>query len=80
MLCLTRRALERLQISDEIPLVVLRVVGNQVRFGIEAPNEVNIVREELIESRMQAERNSNDRHLGHSHVEQDAYPSAKPQP
>lgn len=49
MLVLTRRVGESLIIGDEgkIKLSVLRVQGNQVRIGIEAPRDVAVHREEI---------------------------------
>jgi len=47
MLVLTRYCGERLIIDDDIKVIVLGVKGNSVRLGIEAPDEVSIMREEL---------------------------------
>lgn len=47
MLILTRRVAETLVIGDEITLTVLGVKGNQVRIGINAPNDVAVHREEI---------------------------------
>lgn len=47
MLILTRRVAETLVIGNEITLTVLGVKGNQVRIGIEAPNDVAVHREEI---------------------------------
>lgn len=47
MLVLTRRVDEVIRIDDCISLTILRVEGNQVRIGIDAPKEVNIHREEV---------------------------------
>ena len=49
MLVLSRRVGERLVISDNITVVVQRVAGRRVSIGIEAPDEVRIVRGELQE-------------------------------
>ena len=49
MLILTRRLGETLVIGDEIRVAVLGIKGNQVRIGIEAQDDVIILREELIE-------------------------------
>ena len=49
MLILTRRKEESIIIDGNIKLKILSVNGNQVRIGIEAPEDVNIVREELLE-------------------------------
>jgi len=48
MLVLTRRINEKLTIGQDVNVIVLGVKGNQVRLGIEAPESVNIVREELL--------------------------------
>jgi carbon storage regulator len=49
MLILTRRVGERLKIGDEVSITVLRVKGDQVRLGIDAPDAVSVLREELVE-------------------------------
>lgn len=48
MLCLTRRQGERIRIGDNIWITIVRVTPEQVRLGIEAPDDVKVVREELI--------------------------------
>ena len=47
MLVLTRKSQDSIQIGDNITVTVLRIKGNTVRIGIEAPNSVRIVRGEL---------------------------------
>jgi len=47
MLVLSRKIGEKLVIGDNITVVVSRVAGNRVTLGIEAPNDVRIVRGEL---------------------------------
>ena len=47
MLVLTRKLDEAIQIGDDIKITILRVKGNTVRIGIEAPREVRVVRDEL---------------------------------
>jgi carbon storage regulator len=53
MLILTRREGETLIIElptgERIAVTVLSVKGNQVRFGTDAPDDIAIVREELLE-------------------------------
>jgi carbon storage regulator len=49
MLILTRRLDESIMIDDDIKIKVLGIRGNQIRIGIEAPDDVVIVREELLE-------------------------------
>lgn len=47
MLVLTRKLNEQIQIGNDITITVVRVKGNTVRVGIEAPRDVRIVRAEL---------------------------------
>ena len=47
MLVLTRKANEQILIGDDIKITLVRVRGNSVRVGIEAPREVRVVRGEL---------------------------------
>ena len=49
MLILTRRVGETLMIGDNVSVTVLRVKGNQVRLGINAPKDVSIHREEIFD-------------------------------
>lgn len=48
MLVLTRKAEQKIRIGDDIVITVLKVQGDQVSIGIEAPKELQIVREELL--------------------------------
>jgi len=52
MLILTRRVGESLVIGDDVTITVLGVKGNQVRIGVNAPREVAVHREEIL-NRMQ---------------------------
>ena len=47
MLILTRRIGETLMIGDDVNITVFGVKGNQVRLGINAPDEVSVHREEI---------------------------------
>jgi carbon storage regulator CsrA len=47
MLVLSRKTQERIQIGDNVVVTVLRVKGNMVRIGIEAPKDVRVIRGEL---------------------------------
>jgi len=49
MLILTRRVGETLMIGDNVTVTVLRVKGNQVRLGVNAPKDVSVFREEIFE-------------------------------
>lgn len=47
MLVLTRKVHEQIKIGNDITVTVVRVLGNKVRIGIEAPSQVRVVRGEL---------------------------------
>ncbi|MFK7767016.1 MAG: carbon storage regulator [Mariniblastus sp.] len=47
MLVLSRKLKQEIIIGDNIKITVLKVKGNTVRLGIEAPREVHVVRGEL---------------------------------
>jgi carbon storage regulator CsrA len=49
MLVLTRKQQQQIRIGDQITITILRVSGNTVRVGIEAPQDVRVVRGELPE-------------------------------
>ena len=48
MLVLSRKPLERIQIGDSVVVTVVRIDGNTVRLGIEAPKNVPVFRGELL--------------------------------
>ncbi|MAX51809.1 MAG: carbon storage regulator [Methylophaga sp.] len=56
MLILTRRIGESLIIDEDTVVTVLGTKGNQVRIGIDAPDDVNIIREELLSREKQPEK------------------------
>ena len=47
MLVLTRKTLEQIHIGDNITISILKLKGNAVRIGIEAPREIRVLRGEL---------------------------------
>ena len=47
MLVLSRRERERIKIGDSIVITIVRVAGDKVRIGIEAPANVVVLRDEL---------------------------------
>ena len=47
MLVLTRKQNETIKIGDDIVVNVLRIKGNTVRLGIDAPKNIRVVRGEL---------------------------------
>jgi carbon storage regulator len=50
MLVLSRKPGERILIGDNVAITVVRIGPNSVRLGIDAPRDMNIVREELCQS------------------------------
>jgi carbon storage regulator len=48
MLVLSRKLNERIMIGDSIVLTVVKIQGSHVRLGIEAPPDVDVLRDELI--------------------------------
>ncbi len=59
MLILTRRVGETLMVGDEVTVTVLGVKGNQVRIGVNAPQDVAVHREEIYQ-RIQNENAKQD--------------------
>ena len=47
MLVLSRKPGERIFIGDDVAVTIVRIGPNTVKLGIEAPRDMNIVREEL---------------------------------
>lgn len=49
MLILTRRIGEEIIIADNIKVITLGIRGNQIKLGIEAPDDIVILRKEVLE-------------------------------
>jgi carbon storage regulator len=47
MLVLTRKQQEKIYIGGQVTITIVRIQGNTVRVGIEAPEDVRIIRGEL---------------------------------
>lgn len=47
MLVLSRKMAQQIMIGSEISITVVKIEGNHVRLGIQAPPDVTILREEL---------------------------------
>jgi carbon storage regulator len=48
MLVLSRKEQERVKLGDEITVTIVRVSGDKVRLGIEAPKDIRVLRDELV--------------------------------
>lgn len=47
MLVLTRKLQEKIHIGDQVTITIVRIQGNMVRVGIEAPKTVRVIRGEI---------------------------------
>lgn len=56
MLILTRRPDESIMIGGDIEVKVLGIHGNQVKIGIKAPDDVHILRTELLDRARELEK------------------------
>ena len=61
MLILSRKADESIIIGDDIVVTIVRIQGDKVRLGIEAPRDVTVHRKEVYEA-IQQGREAASRH------------------
>ena len=47
MLVLSRKETQKIRLGDSIVITVVRLAGDKVRLGIEAPREMVVLRDEL---------------------------------
>ena len=47
MLVLSRKETQRIRLGDDIMITVVRIGGDKVRLGIEAPKDMLVLRDEL---------------------------------
>ncbi|MCH2113911.1 MAG: carbon storage regulator [Pirellulales bacterium] len=47
MLVLSRKESQKIRLGDSIVITVVRLAGDKVRLGIEAPKEILVLRDEL---------------------------------
>lgn len=59
MLILTRNIGQEIVIGDAVRVTIVRVAGNQVAVGIEAPKQIEVHRKEIWD-RIQGERAANE--------------------
>lgn len=55
MLVLSRKERERIKIGPDIWITIVRIQGDKVRIGIEAPDHVQVLRGELTEEGKQCD-------------------------
>ena len=55
MLVLTRKAKEQILIGEDIKITIVRLQGNSVRIGIDAPREQRVIRGELEPSGLESD-------------------------
>jgi carbon storage regulator len=58
---LSRKLSQQILISSDITITIVKIEGNHVRLGIEAPQGVSILREELVARQKASEALSADR-------------------
>jgi carbon storage regulator len=61
MLVLSRKESEKIMLGDSIVLTIVRVSGDRVRLGIQAPSDMLILRKELDPMKTSEPENSNKR-------------------
>lgn len=61
MLVLSRKESEKIMLGEDITLTVVRVSGDRVRIGIEAPRDMVILRRELEEHEQSVENVTKDK-------------------
>ena len=47
MLVLSRKERQRIRLGDNITVTIVRLTGDQVRLGIDAPRDIRVLRDEL---------------------------------
>lgn len=60
MLVLSRKVQEGIQVGENIVITVLKVKGNMVRIGIDAPSHVRVKRFELPDRQIETETERED--------------------
>lgn len=66
MLVLSRKPGEKILIGENVTVTIVRIGPNTVRIGIEAPRDMNIVREELCETAGHVDEQPTGNHDGDS--------------
>ena len=64
MLILARKTGETIAINDNIKITVLEMKGGQVKLGIEAPRDISIHREEVLNRIIEENKRATSKSLG----------------
>lgn len=64
MLVLSRRVGESIEIGNNVTVKVVRINGDKIRIGIEAPPEINIRRSELADENDDGAKETNGEETG----------------
>lgn len=78
MLILMRRCEESVMIGDDIEVKVLKIQGNQVHLGIQAPRDVKVYRHEIWEQVMKENRKANQSKLNQKDADSSKRSKKKP--
>ncbi|MFV2065438.1 MAG: carbon storage regulator [Pirellulales bacterium] len=78
MLVLSRKESQRIKLGESIVVTVVRVTGDKVRLGIEAPSDVLILREELDPHEATAMADQEEETLVAASVDQPGFTTAQP--
>jgi carbon storage regulator CsrA len=60
MLVLTRKPQEQIRVGEDVVITILRVKGQSVRIGIEAPPQVSLLRAELSPRQASSEQHNSE--------------------
>ena len=58
MLVLSRKEHQRIRLGDNITVTIVRLTGDQVRLGIDAPKHIRVLRDELEPHKEKKDQNS----------------------
>jgi len=68
MLVLSRKESEKIILGDDIVLTIVRVSGDRVRLGIQAPKDMLILRQELENQGLEAQTDIDNNSTKHKKV------------
>ena len=60
MLVLSRKTKEQIMIGEDVCITLLRIDGNKVRIGIDAPKDVRVIRREVADREVKSSEETSD--------------------